>query len=104
MVNTWANQHNGSRIYAYYLINSENLSFKNSYKSQWNNLSSSLWAELSLKLDDLKNEWGEDINISKKGDAVRYNYDISPIEDEIASAQEWFTSRMTWLDSAIGDL
>jgi len=104
MVNTWANQHNGSRIYAYYLINSENLSFKNSYKSQWNNLSSSLWAELFLKLDDLKNEWGEDINISKKGDAVRYNYDISPIEDEIASAQEWFTSRMTWLDSAIGDL
>lgn len=104
MNDTWARQHNGNRIYAYPMLTSENTAFKDSYKAQWEALSSELWAYLSGKLEELKKSQGEDINLSRQCDAKRWGSTASTVEANIQTAQNWFSSRIPWLDSAISGL
>ncbi|MBR1403956.1 MAG: CotH kinase family protein, partial [Treponema sp.] len=104
MVDRWANVHNGAQIYANRLFTSENTAFLDSYKAQWTALSASLWSELSSKLEELKSELGEDINFSRRLDALRWGTGYSTVEANITTAEDWFTSRTSWLDNAINGL
>ena len=105
MTNAWSNVHNTNRIYSKLMFESETKTFINSYKSQWQTLSSSLWTELYTKLIELQNEFGDDINLSRQVDAVRWSISsYSTVQDNISTAQSWFTSRISWLDSAINAL
>ena len=104
MNDVWANQHNGDRIYAKPMLDSVNSAFKNSYKLQWNNLSSTLWNNLSSKLDELKVSQGTDINLSRQYNAKRWDLTVQTVEDDIAVAESWFTSRIVWLNSEIDKL
>ena len=104
MVDAWANQHIGTRMYAKPLLKSENKSFINSYKTQWSVLSLLLWNELSERIQELKVIQGEDINSSRQYDALRWNVIPKTIEEDILIAENWFTSRIVWLDNAINEL
>lgn len=105
MTNTWANNHGGTRLYENYLFSSDNKSFLDSYKSQWEKLSPVLWTELSTKLSELNTNYGEDINLSRKLDALRWDSsNYSTVENNINTAETWFSSRISWLSSAIGAL
>lgn len=104
MKNSWARQHDENRIYASSMMISTNTAFKDSYKSQWATLSSSLWNDLSGKLDELNTAHGEDINLSRKCDAIRWGGNSKTVSEDIEVAQNWFTSRIDWLNTAINDL
>lgn len=105
MTDKWANTHAGSRLYENYLFKSTNTAFLNSYKSQWESLSPILWSELFSKLSELSKTQGEDINLSRKMDSMRWNFaSYSTVEENITTAKNWFSSRIPWLDSAISEL
>ena len=108
MKDTWANVHYGTRIYARPLLTSENTAFKDSYVSQWEGVSDSLWNQLNVKLSELSTEFGEDINLSRKCDAIRWGwtYDDSKnsVDANIETARTWFLSRKPWLDTEIGKI
>ena len=101
MENSWAKQHYSDRNYTTSLLTNQNSAFFDSYKEQWENIADNVWSELSAKLNDLKNDIGEDINISRQLDAVKWNTSFKTVEQDIATAQKWFTSRTEWLNSAI---
>jgi len=101
MKDSWANQHNGNRIYADPMFKSDNSSFKNSYKSQWKSISSTLWPELLTKLEKLNTLQGEDINLSRKCDAYRWNENSESVADNIKTAENWFVTRTSWLNMNI---
>lgn len=100
-VETWANQHNGARIYAKYLFESSNRNFINSYQAQWDALKDIIWSSLSVELQNLKENIGEGLNISRKCDAIRWKTNYSTVEAQITEAQKWYTSRTEWLNDAL---
>ena len=100
----WSNVHYMNRIYSQILFSSTNTSFKESYKLQWENIKSSLLINLETKLEELKNNHGEDINLSRKCDAARWNTSYNTVEQDISIAQDWFNSRANWINSAINSL
>ena len=67
-------------------------------------ISNILWSNLQVSLDELSSQYGEDIEISKKGDAIKYNVSHQSMELDIQDAQDWFISRKQWLDTAINEL
>lgn len=101
MKDSWANQHNGDRIYADPMFKSDNPAFKNSYKTQWKTISSTLWPELLTKLEELNSLQGEDINLSRKCDAYRWNGTSVTVTDNIKTAEDWFVTRTSWLNMNI---
>ena len=104
MTNDWSNVHKGNRIYSQLLFSSENTAFLDSYKAQWTALSASLTASLSSKLSVLKAELGEDINASRQLDATKWGTTYNTVEENITTAENWFSSRTIWLDTAINGL
>ena len=104
MENSWAKQHFSDRNYATSLFLNQNSAFFDSYQEQWENISNNVWSELSTKLNTLKNDIGEDINISRQLDAVKWNTSYKTVEQDIATAQTWFTSRVEWINTAINGM
>lgn len=100
----WSNIHTQNRNYADLLFNNTNTEFVDSYKSQWSNISNNIWQDLQNSLSSLQTTIGEDINISRSGDAVKWKTSNPTIEEDIANAVEYFTSRIVWLENAIGEL
>ena len=86
------------------LFASLNKAFLDSYKSQWRTLSPVLWTELSEKLDELNGTLGEDIDLSRKLNCARWGGTPCTVGDDIKTAENWFASRIPWLDAAIGGL
>ena len=101
MYGEWAKNHGQNINYTNYLFASENSAFWDSYQTLWNNISSTLWTSLSAKLSELKNQWGEDINISRMLDACKWNTSYTTIESNISEAETWFTTRIEWLNTKI---
>lgn len=99
--NTWSSQHNGSAAYAFYLKRSPNKSFEESYKAQWNVIKSKVWRELSSKLNNLKTQQGDCINLSRQLDAIKWKTSFQTIEENISEAENWFLSRIKWLEQGI---
>ena len=97
----WANQHNGTRIYAAPLFQSSNRAFVESYVAQWQMLKDNVWPQLSVQLQNLETEIGDNIDIARELDATRWKTTYSTVTQNIATAEEWFVSRNTWLDNAI---
>lgn len=104
MKNSWSNIHHQDRCYSHLLFTNTNTSFIDSYKAQWNNISNSIWQDLQSSLNNLQTIFGDDINISRSGDALKWETKNASIENDIEKAEEWFTSRKIWLDDAIGGL
>lgn len=104
MADKWSNQHGGTRLYENYLFKSENTAYLDSYKAQWETLSPLVWTELSEKLDELSAMLGDDINFSRSLNAERWNTSPATVEENIATAEDWFASRVPWLDEHIGGL
>ena len=100
----WSNIHKVTRIYSKPLFESNNTAYKDSYKSQWDNISPVLWNELSSKLIDMHSKIGEDLNLSRMCNAKKWNSNYNLVEADIKTTQIWFTSRTTWLNSAISEL
>ncbi|MCR4899964.1 MAG: CotH kinase family protein [Treponema sp.] len=100
----FATQHYSGRAYGAWLLSNINTAVKDSYKSQWETVSISLWNTLLSKIEELQNLQGEDINLSRKCDAIRYDTKSNSIENEINRIEDWFTSRTVWLNTAISDL
>ena len=98
---TWANQHNGSRIYASYLFQSSNRTFIESYQTQWESLQDNIRSQLSTKLQALKDELGNEIDMSRRLDAIRWKGSFVTVEANITEAQKWFASRGEWMENAI---
>ena len=103
--NDWSSVHNKNRIYTQLLLNNQNTVYKDSYKSQWAALSDALCSQLSAKLSDWQTHFGEDINLSRKCDAVKRGANSSSsVEEDISLADSWFSKRKVWLDSKISGL
>ena len=102
--NSWAKQHYSDRNYTTSLFTNSNSAFFDSYQEQWEDIADNVWSELSTKLNNLKNDIGEDINISRQLDAVKWNTSYKTVEQDIASAQTWFSSRVEWLNTAINGM
>lgn len=102
--NEFSTQHTFDRAYAAWLLSNENPAVKDSYISQWNNISISLWNTVSSKLEELQSLQGVDINLSRKCDAIRYGTSSRPIENELEVIEDCFTSRIIWLETAISEL
>lgn len=100
----FSTQHYFDRAYGAWLLSSTNTAVKDSYKTQWNTISLSLWNTLSSKLEELQNSHGEDINLSRECDAIRYGSNSKSIENEITAVEDWFTTRTIWLNTGISDL
>ena len=104
MKNTWSRVHNVNRIYSALLFSNENTAFKDSYKEQYNAIKNSLWRDLSIKMEELNTFQSKDINLARKCDPLLYNRSYSSVEDNITTAENWFTERITWLEENIDDL
>lgn len=105
MTNAWANIHNDN--YFFYmkpLLSSENTEFLDSYKAQWDTLKGKVQSELSTALSALKVQQGDAINASRRLDANRWGATYTSVEENISTAENWFTSRIPWLETHIGEM
>ena len=100
----FASTHGGTRIYSKWLFSSDNKEFLNSYKNQWNQLSSNLWPYLSVRLAELENGIGRDIDISRKCNNLRWGTNYSNLHDDVWKAKTYILSRGIWLNEVINEL
>ena len=59
---------------------------------------------MSIKMEELNTFQGKDINLARKCDSLLYNTSYSSVEDNITTAENWFTERITWLEENIDNL
>lgn len=103
MEKAWANIHNSTR-YGYFpsLLTSENTEFLRSYKTQWADVKGSVQHELSAELSALQARQGDAINASRRLDATRWGGTYTSVEANITTAENWFSTRIPWLETNIG--
>lgn len=104
MKNAWSNVHHGNRIYSQLLFSNSNSAFLDSYKAQWNSLSSILENEVSAELNKLYTKSGNAINLSRQFNSKRWNITFNTIESDITKANTWFTNRTNWLNTQTGGM
>ena len=105
MTNAWANNHGTSHNYSDWLFTNQNSAFLDAYQSLWNALDfEELRIYLSDQLDLLNKTFGDDINLSRHLDAIKWNTSWSTVETNIAKSKKWFASRGTWLNTNIKGL
>ncbi len=104
MTDEWANNHGSKVNYTNWLFTNSNCAFLTQYQSLWEQFKNNLWTFLSEKLSTLKNNYGNDINLSRQLDAIKWNNGWSKVDKNISDAESWFTSRVEWLDANINGL
>lgn len=102
MKNTWANIHSSRIFYYNYLIKYD--SFKNSYSEKFRTVSPKFEEEIAEELENLKMTQGEAIDKSRSLDAKKWGGKATAIEDDIATAKNWFSERLPWISANINDL
>lgn len=105
MEGSWANIHNDTYFfYMNRLLSSENTEFLDSYKAHWDGLKGKVQSELNTTLSSLRSRQGDAINASRRLDATRWGGTYKSVEDNISTAENWFTSRIPWLETHIGEM
>ena len=97
----WSKFHYNDRGYFKSLFESTNTSFYDSYCRQWESIAPKLWPELHAKLKKLKKRMGKAINLSRSYDALRWNTSNKTVENELDTIENWFVSRIEWLNGQI---
>lgn len=100
----WAANHGTEVNYSDWLFANSNIAFFDSYKEQWSNLSAGLCGYVANKMAELQNTMGEDIDIARMLDAVRWNTSFAKVERHIYRANEWFSARVEWLNGQFNRL
>ena len=97
--------HDSKRTYATYLFNNDNKLFVESYKAQWENCKDSLYSDYMIKMNELKNSVGDEIDFSRYCDAKKYSLtSYNTVQDDIDVASEYLQQHLYWLDTAIEGL
>ena len=94
----WSNIHIGGTFYFPYLNSRSD--FSEIYKSEYENVRSQILNVVSIireEYDDL----GDDFNQSRAFNIKKHQVNRRDYEQEISVADEWFTSRIAWMDSAV---
>jgi hypothetical protein len=97
----WSQQHSGNyRLYYKYLL--EYASFNNEFQNQWEQVKYTLYDDVVSFLDNLKAEFGEDLELSRYLDSQRWKKStFVSLEEEIAKVDAWMKERVVWIDENI---
>lgn len=98
----WALIHSNT---CFYFVNKLNLyaPFNEAYKSEYENVRMQMLEAVSTmeeKYDDMQEDYDISISYSRKRHSVGRRY----FDQEISVADEWFSSRIAWMDSAVQTL
>ena len=105
MKKAWAANHGLYVNYSDWLFSNQNSAFLDSYQSLWNEFNyKGLHNYLTKQFKELKNTYGEDVNLSRELDAIKWNVSWSTLEQDIEKAETWFSSRGKWLNTHINGL
>ena len=101
----WSLQHMEDRIYMASMFKSSNRAFANMYKSLYDSLAPILWNALETKLNELNDALGEQIDLARYSEMVRWNMSKCVfVESEFYAVKKWFVSRGEWLKNAIENM
>lgn len=104
MNDSWDSIHNASWFYYNSLFNSSNRAFIEKYQSRWNEISNTISNDIISFLNTNLSSICDDIDLSRKVDAKRWNTNFNTVQQNISTAQSWFSTRKTWLDIEIPKL
>lgn len=95
----------GIFYYDYLFGSSNNYDFKRMYKNIWENEKDDIFDKIQSFLDEYgTSEEGIALNKSIALDNIRWDdYNVG-VDESIAIAKEWFTSRKEWMDKAVNDI
>ena len=98
----WSNIHTHPNIlYIGPLLYATNKAFVAQYKQKWADVKDSVWADIKTDLNAFAAETEEGLNIARKLDAEKYGITYKTVSEDIADAENWFSSRLTWLNTQI---
>ena len=101
----WSLQHIDDRIYMASMFKSSNRAFANMYKSLYDSLAPILWNALEKKLNEFNDALGEQIDLARYCEIVRWDQGKRVfVAYELYAAKKWFVSRGEWLKNAIENM
>ena len=87
------------------MFKSSNRAFANMYKSLYDSLAPILWNALEKKLNEFNDALGEQIDLARYCEIVRWNQGKRVfVAYELYAAKKWFVSRGEWLKNAIENM
>ncbi|MBQ6782191.1 MAG: CotH kinase family protein, partial [Treponema sp.] len=101
MNEAWSNIHIVKGFFFPFLFANTNKAFVAQYKQKWADVKDSVWADIKTDLNAFAAETEEGLNIARKLDAEKYGITYKTVSEDIADAENWFSSRLTWLNTQI---
>lgn len=98
MTNKWSNIHEDENRIFYHLLNNENASFLQAYKTLWENNSSNLVSNIISFYNDFFSGIRNSVNTSRQIDAILHEKQFMSVEAEFIHFENWFTTRVEFLD------
>ena len=98
----WAKIRKYSWYYYRRLLENNNLTFNDAYLKKWNEVSPTIFKDLSQFIADFKQSPTADaLQKSFLQEQIRWDYDILSVEATTNKLTEWFESRQKWINTAI---
>ena len=98
----WAKIRKYSWYYYRRLLENNNLTFNDAYLKKWNEVSPTIFKDLSQFIADFKQSPTADaLQKSFLQEQIRWDYDILSVEATTNKLTEWFESRQEWINTAI---
>lgn len=99
MKDKWASIHD-AWFYFHLLFNSANPAFAERYYTLYKEKASNYYKAIDNYILQLAVN-STSLDVSKKLDAERWDYQYKPLKDEITEVRHWFKERKNWMDSEI---
>lgn len=100
----WSNQHVYDAFYYPTLLNSGNHTFRDQYKSEWQNVRNRIHDYMDADVRNLISEKGDAINTSRKLNQTRWGGGYTSVTQDYTNMNRWLDERIGWLDREIGRL
>lgn len=98
----WASVHGGNILYFKHLLEFDD--FKEAYINKWESISGTLTQDVVEYAHALADMDGGALQDSWELDAKRWGYSMAGTDEQIARLEDWFSSRTTWMESAVPEM